>query len=163
MSDVRHQIAEDPAPQPKVTTRIRHFSDLMVGQKAYQLALDVIALTKQWPGEERFALTDQVRRSSRSISTNIAEAWGKRRDGAHFVSKLSDADTELHETENWLLFAEAHGYITRKVLRSLVDRLQEIGRMLGSMMANPTSFLLKPPSSGFLRADLWPLTSGFFS
>ena len=154
MRDGGQQVAEDSALPPRVTTRIRHFTDLIVWQKAYQLALDIFAFTKRWPSEERYALTDQVRRSSRSISTNIAEAWGKRRYEAHFVSKLSDADTELHETENWLLFAEAHEYITAQTLRSSVDRLQEIGRMLGGMMGNPAPFVLKTPFSISPNSDV---------
>jgi four helix bundle protein len=94
-------------------------------------------------------LTDQVRRSSRSVGANIAEAWGKRRYEAHFVSKLSDADAELHETEHWLRFAQAHGYITPAELKEMTSLLDEVGRMLGSMMSRPAPFVLaskKAPS-----------------
>jgi four helix bundle protein len=121
---------------------IRHFSDLIVWQKAFAAALKVYEASKAWPKEERYALTDQIRRSSRSVGANIAEAWGKRRYEAHFISKLSDADAELHETENWLRFALAHGYITAPECREMTGLLDEVGRMLGSMMANPTPFLL---------------------
>ena len=121
---------------------IRHFSDLIVWQKAFDLGLKVYEASKIWPKEERYSLTDQVRRSSRSISANIAEAWGKRRYEAHFVSKLTDADAELHETENWLRFALAHGYITEADFKMMTGLLDEVGRMLGSMMARPGSFLL---------------------
>jgi four helix bundle protein len=128
---------------------IRHFSDLIVWQKSFELGAKVFAASKAWPKEEKYALTDQVRRSSRSVGANIAEAWGKRRYEAHFISKLSDADAELHETEHWLRFAHPHEYITETELRQLTGVLDEIGRMLGSMMAKPGRFLLgreKAPS-----------------
>jgi four helix bundle protein len=128
---------------------IRHFSDLIVWQKSYDLGLKVFAATKSWPKEEKYALIDQVRRSSRSVGANIAEAWGKRRHEAHFISKLSDADAELHETEHWLRFACGHGYITADTLKEITDLRDEVGRMLGSMMAKPEPFLLirnKAPS-----------------
>ena len=150
MSDVRNRPTSE-SEVPRGTSRIRHFTDLIVWQKAFQLGVDVFALSRNWPPEERFSLTDQVRRSARSVSGNIAEAWGKRRYEAHFVSKLTDSDTELQETENWLLFAETHGYITKDQLKVSRDAVQEIGRMLGSIMANPTPFLLKAPCS---RANL---------
>lgn len=117
---------------------IRHFSDLIVWQKAFDLGLKVFAATKTWPKEEKYALIDQVRRSSRSVGANISEAWGKR----HFISKLSDADAELHETEHWLRYALAHGYITAEELQVMTGLLDEVGRMLGSMMAKPAPFLL---------------------
>ena len=109
----------------------RHFTDLVVWQKAYGLGLGVFTKSQGWPREERYALTDQVRRSSRSVSSNIAEAWGKRRYEAHFVSKLSDADTELLETENWLMFARDHGYLPSVDFDGLHQTMREVGRMLG--------------------------------
>lgn len=123
---------------------IRHFSDLIVWRKSFDLGLKVFAATKSWPKEEKYALIDQVRRSSRSVGANIAEAWGKRRYEAHFISKLSDADTELHETEHWLRCALAHEYMTLDELSTMTGLLDEVGRMLGSMMAKPESFLLRP-------------------
>ena len=128
---------------------IRHFSDLIVWQKAFSLGLRVYEASRSWPKEEKYALTDQVRRSSRSVGANIAEAWGKRRYEAHFVSKLTDADAELHETEHWLRYAVAHGYLESAELVTMTALITEIGRMLGSMMAKPASFLLhreKAPS-----------------
>ncbi len=101
-------------------------------------------LSKTWPIEERYALTDQVRRSSRSIGANLAEAWGKRRYEAAFVAKLTDADAEAHETEHWLINAQAHGYITVNELTHLRSLLDEVGQMLGSMIARPESFITKP-------------------
>jgi four helix bundle protein len=122
---------------------IRHFSDLIVWRKAFDLGLLVFQRSKRWPGEEKYSLTDQVRRSSRSVAANIAEAWGKRRYEAHFVSKLSDADTELLETETWLLFARDHGYLSPEDFTALHDLMREIGRILGSIMAHPEPFLLR--------------------
>jgi four helix bundle protein len=122
---------------------INHFSDLIVYQKAFALSMRIFELSKNWPTEERYALTDQVRRSSRSVGANIAEAWAKRRYGAHFVSKLSDSDAELHETEHWLMCALKHGYLTRDNFTSLSAELTEVGKMLGSMIRKPDSFLIK--------------------
>jgi four helix bundle protein len=133
MSDGKSQ---SPAP-------IRHFTDLIVWQKAHTVALAVFRLSKAWPVEERYALTDQVRRSSRSVGANISEAWGKRRYEPAFVAKLVDADGEAHETEHWLINAEAHDYISATELAELRSRLDEVGRMLGAMINNPTSFIAK--------------------
>jgi four helix bundle protein len=135
MSDDRNQFK--PAA-------IRHFTDLVVWRKAQEMSLVVFMLSKTWPKEERYALTDQVRRSSRSIGANLAEAWGKRRYEAAFVAKLTDADAEAHETEHWLINAQAHGYITADDLNHLRSLLAEVGRMLGSMITHPESFITKP-------------------
>ena len=125
------------------TSAIRHFTDLIVWQKAHAVALKVFELSVTWPRDERYALTDQVRRSSRSVGGNIAEAWGKRRYEASFVAKLVDADAEAHETEHWLINAEAHGYISSEQLSGLRSRLSEVGRMLGSMINKPAPFVAK--------------------
>jgi four helix bundle protein len=122
---------------------IRHFTDLIVWQKAHQMALQVFRLSKTWPAEERYSLIDQARRASRSVGANIAEAWGKRRYEAAFVAKLVDADGEAHETEHWLINAEAHGYISQAQLTELRSLLAEVGRMLGSMINQPASFVAK--------------------
>lgn len=124
-------------------TPIRHFTDLIVWQRAHGAALEIFRLSKNWPSEERYALTDQVRRSSRSVGANLAEAWGKRRYEAAFVAKLVDADAEAHETEHWLINAEAHGYLAAAQLTALRSQLAEVGRMLGSMINNPASFLAR--------------------
>lgn len=121
---------------------IRHFDELIVWQKAFDLGLQIFQQSKNWPRDERYALIDQARRSARSVSANIAEAWGKRRYEAHFVSKLSDADTELLETENWLMFAKEHGYLAAGDFNNLHALMRETGRMLGSVMKNPKPFLL---------------------
>jgi four helix bundle protein len=132
-----------PETRIQRTAPIRHFTDLVVWQKAFELGLRVFELSKAWPREERHALTDQVRRSSRSVSANIAEAWGQRRYEAHFISKLTDADGELLETENWLLFAKSHGYLIAKDFDELHGLMREVGPMLGSIMRNPEPFLLR--------------------
>lgn len=135
--------SQEPEAEDQRRPAIRHFTDLVVWQKAFDLGLRVFACSKAWPNEERYALTDQVRRSSRSVSANISEAWGKRRYQAHFVSKLSDSDTELLETENWLLFAKAHGYLAVADFDALYALMREIGRMLGSIIQIPAPFLLR--------------------
>lgn len=84
---------------------VQNYTELKVYQLAFTSAMRIYELSKKWPTEEKYSLTDQIRRSSRSVCGNIAEAWRKRRYPAHFVSKLSDADTEAAETEVWLDFA----------------------------------------------------------
>lgn len=122
---------------------ISHFTELKVYLKACDLAAQVFVISKRWPSEERYSLTDQIRRAARSVGANLSEAWGKRRYEAHFVSKLTDADGENHEIEHWLLTAARDGYITQSEFDQLLDQKREVGRMLGSMIQNPAPFLLK--------------------
>lgn len=122
---------------------IRHVTDLVVWQKAFGMGCRIFELSKPWPVEERYALIDQIRRSARSVSSNICEAWAKRRYEAHFVSKLTDADGELQESENWLRFACAHGYIDQSTFDTHDALIREVGRMLGSMIQNPGPFILR--------------------
>jgi four helix bundle protein len=147
MSEARGQWPDAGRWKPEAGGRasapIRHFTDFVVWQKAYELGRRVFELSKSWPGDAKYALTDQVRRSSRSVSANIAEAWGKRRYEAHFVCKLSDSDPELLETENWLMFAKEHGYLPSGNFDTLHTLMREIGRMLGSIMSKPEPFLLR--------------------
>lgn len=151
MPEARGQIPEAGSQRSEVggktSAPIRHFNDLVVWQKAFELGRQVFKLSKDWPREEKYALTDQARRSSRSVSANIAEAWGKRRYEAHFVSKLSDSDTELLETENWLMFARDHGYLASTDFDAVYVLMREIGRMLGSIMSKPEPFLLRDARS----------------
>ncbi len=100
----------------------------------------IFEVTKGFPKEERYALTDQLRRSSRSVCTNIGEAWRKRRYPAHFVSKLSDADAEATETMIWLDFAGDCNYLQDQDHTSLRSKYDEIGKMLGAMISNPEKF-----------------------
>lgn len=108
---------------------------------AYRLANDIFAISKRFPAEEKYALTSQVRRSSRSVCLNLREAWAKRRYEAHFVSKLTDCDGENSETDSSLDFALSAGYISTEEHRTLTSACAEIGRMLGSMINKPQPFL----------------------
>ena len=114
--------------------KARHFAELRVYRAAFDLQQAIFALTRTFPKEERYALTDQVRRSSRSVGADIAEAWQKRRYEPHFVSKLSDADAELAETEHWLRTARSCGYFGDDELSTLEVRSRAVGRMLGTVM-----------------------------
>ena len=121
--------------------QINSAKDLNVYKAAYELAMRVFALSKRFPPEEKFALTSQIRRSSRSICLNLREAWAKRRYEAHFISKLTDCDGENGETDSSLDFAKDCGYITSEQHAELVALSHEVGRMLGSMIKNPSPFL----------------------
>ena len=124
----------------KMVRRIESFRDLEVYKKAFALQQDIFELTKLFPKEELYSLTNQMRRASRSVGSNIAEAWQKRRYVQHFVSKLSDSDGEQAETQHWLDTSLACGYIIRDEHDLLVESYKEVGRMLGSMMFNPEPF-----------------------
>ena len=121
--------------------KIESAKDLEVYQMAYAFAMEIFHLSKIFPSEEKFALTSQIRRSSRSISMNLREAWAKRRYEAHFVSKLTDCDGEANETDTSLDFAKDCGYITSAQHTALVRLCDSIRRMLGAMLKNPKPFL----------------------
>ncbi len=116
---------------------IRSFRELRVYQRAYQAALRVYEFSKRFPAEERFSLTDQIRRSSRSVCANIGEGWRKRRYEKSFVFKLSDADGEACETTIWLDFAQDHGFITKEEHEELTDVYDHIEAELTNMMTSP--------------------------
>ena len=120
--------------------RISSFKDLRVYKLVFELQQEVFETSKQFPVEERYALTDQVRRSSRSIGANLSEAWQKRRYLAHFVSKLTDADGEQAETQHWLDTALACNYVSEQKSKVLLEKCSRIGQMLGTMMAKPEKF-----------------------
>lgn len=122
--------------------RIESAKDLSVYKLAYELAMDIFKITKKFPSEEKYALTSQIRRSSRSTCLNLREAWAKRRYEAHFLSKLTDCDGENAETESALDFAKECGYITREQHKAMTNTCAEIGRMLGGMMKKSDSFLI---------------------
>ena len=124
------------------SVRIESAKDLKVYQLAYKLAMEIFELTKQFPAEEKFALTSQIRRSSRSTCLNLREAWAKRRYEAHFLSKLTDCDGENSETESAIDFAKDCNYITPEQHRHLTSDCLEVGRMLGGMMKKADSFLI---------------------
>ena len=126
---------------------VKSFRDLHVYKLARQLAKELFELSRNFPHEERFSLTDQVRRSSRSVGGQIAEAWAKRRYVAHFVSKLTDADGEQQETQHWLGTAHECKYITGELEESLLSRYAELGKMLQSMIDKADSFCGPKPSS----------------
>jgi len=110
------------------------FRDLVVYKNARKLAKSIFELTKSFPKEEMYSLTDQVRRSSRSIGAQIAEAWAKRRYKKHFISKLTDADGEQQETQHWIETAEDCRYLSLEQTQKLNSSLSEIGRMINSMI-----------------------------
>jgi four helix bundle protein len=120
--------------------QILSFRDLRVYQKAFNLQQAVFQISKNWPREEKFSLTDQVRRASRSIGANLAESWAKRDYPAHFMSKLTDADGELQETSHWLSTAAACEYITTDEHVKLQTCIEEIGKKPGKMMSMPEKF-----------------------
>ena len=122
---------------------IRSFRDLRVYQEMFALQQDIFVATKHWPLEEKFSLTDQVRRSSRSMGANVTEAWAKRRYSDHFVSTLTDADGEVQETSHWLASAVACAYLTSAQHGAFQARLDSIGGKLGKMMSKPESFMPK--------------------
>ena len=123
--------------------QINSAKDLKVYQEAYALAMEIFELSKQWPPEERYSLTDQIRRSSRSVCSNLREAWSKRRYEAHFIMKLTDCDGENSETDTWLDFAKDCGCLARGDYDRLIERCRSVGKMLGSMLKNPDAFLLR--------------------
>ena len=124
---------------------IRHFRDLDVYQNALATGLRVYELSKKFPVEERYALTDQIRRSSRSACANIAEAWRKRRYEAAFVSKLSDAETEAAETQVHAEFAFHHGYLSREEFLKVDDAYEKIIGQLVKMIDQPQKWLIRQP------------------
>jgi len=116
------------------------FRELIVYRKARDVAKEIFEISRRFPREETYALTDQVRRASRSVGAQIAEAWGKRRYEKHFVSKLTDADGEQYETQHWVETALDCGYLTREEATRLNDGLTQIGRMLNGMIEKSASF-----------------------
>lgn len=115
--------------------------DLKVYQLAYKLAMDIFNSSRSFPKEERYSLTDQICRSSRSVAANIAEGFRKRQYPKMFVSKLADADGEAAETQVWLDFARDCQYMSPKLHDELVKGYEEAGRMLGTMMSMPEKFM----------------------
>jgi four helix bundle protein len=122
--------------------RIRKHTELEVYKKAQDVAMTIFQVSKEFPKEEMYSLTDQIRRSSRSVCANLAEAWRKRRYEAAFVAKLSDAESEAAETQVWLEFAVKCGYLDRKQGTLLYRTYDEILSMLVAMIHKPESWLL---------------------
>ncbi len=126
--------------------KIETAKDLRVYQKAYALAMELFELSKKFPKQERFALTDQIRRSSRSVCANLRESWAKRRYPAHFISKLTDCDGENSETYTWLEIAMGCGYLSAEQHKRLAEQCSIIGSMLGKMINNPDPFIIQTES-----------------
>ena len=116
------------------------FRDLIVYQKSYKVAMEIFEITKTYPKEEKYLLIDQIRRSSRSIPSNIAEAWVKRKYPKSFVSKLLDSLAEESETEVWIDMSQDCKYIEDQLHNNLLERYQEVAKMLNSMINTPDKF-----------------------
>jgi len=125
---------------------IRHFRELEVYQLAMETAMKIFEESKFFPNEEKYSLTDQMRRSSRSVCANIAEGWRKRRYPNAFVSKLSDADSEAAETQVWLEFALKCGYLKQHLFDELTKAYDHIMGKLVNMMARPEQWRIKSRS-----------------
>ena len=132
------------------------FWELRVYQRTRELQGQVFKMSKTFPTDEKFSLTDQMRRAARSIGAQIAEAWGKREYIKHFQSKLSDAISENNETQHWIISAVDDGYLTPEVSRPVFQLSLEVGRMLHTMIeradefcSTPDSFKLREPSPEF--------------
>lgn len=118
----------------------RGYKDLKAYQKAYELALQVHDVSKKFPNDEKYSLVDQIRRSSRSVAANLAEAWKKRRYEKAFISKLIDCSGEAGETEVWLDFSKDFGYIDEEISQQLLNGYDEVGRMLTGMIDKAGKF-----------------------
>lgn len=117
-----------------------HYKDLLAYQKGYMLAIKIYHVSKKFPMDEIFSLTDQIRRSSRSVCTNLAEAYKRRRYKDYFVSKLNDAETENTETEVWLDFSKDCSYLNMAEYEELIALNNEVGKLVWYMVTNPDKF-----------------------
>ncbi|MBI2966453.1 MAG: four helix bundle protein [Bacteroidetes bacterium] len=122
---------------------VESFRDLEVYKLSRQLAREIFEISKHFPKEEMYSLTDQIRRSSRSVGAQIAEAWAKRNYEKHFINKLTDSDGEQLETQHWLEVSLDCSYITNEVVADLLKKYETIGKMLSSMMKKSKSFCKK--------------------
>lgn len=116
------------------------FQDLLAYQKSFSLAMAIFEVTKTFPKEETYSLTDQIRRSSRSVAANIAEAYRKRNYPKNFYSKLTDCDAENSETQVWLEFALNCNYININTFTDLTNQSEEVGKLINYMILNPKKF-----------------------
>lgn len=123
---------------------VKNFRELEVYILAKKLSKDIFEITRGFPKEETYSLIDQIRRSSRSIGAQIAEAWAKRRYEKHFISKLTDADGEQLETQHWIETALDCSYITKEKTNYLLDEYSRIGKMLSTMISKSSTFCNKP-------------------
>ena len=116
------------------------FRELLAYQKGFRLSMEIFNVSKSFPPDEKYSLTDQIRRSSRSVCANIAEAYRKRRYANHFISKLTDSDAENSETNVWLEFAYNCEYISEETYANLTEKNIEIGKLINYMINNPDKF-----------------------
>ena len=123
--------------------RYSGYRDLKVFKLSYRLAMDIFEITKTFPKEEKYSLVDQMRRSSRSVPTNIAEAWQKRLYPKMFISKAIDAAGEAGETEVWLNFSKDARYMTREKYAQFISGYDEVNRMLYGMISKPEKFSIR--------------------
>lgn len=122
---------------------VSNFKELIVYQKAHKLAMEIYELSSKFPKEEKYSLTDQIRRSSRSVSTNIAESWAKRLYRKAFINKLTDSLGEEFETEDWLDYSRDCKYISASEYEQMISNYDEVRKMLISMINNPEKWCLK--------------------
>ena len=115
-------------------------NNLLAYRKSFDLAIGIYEISKNFPKDEKYSLTDQIRRSSRAVSANLAEAYCKRRYEAHFISKLSDSDMENTETQVWLNFALKCKYMSENIYNELLEESKSVGRLLDYMIHNPSKF-----------------------
>jgi four helix bundle protein len=132
-------------------TTVKNFRDLRVYQAARSASLEIFVLSKKFPPEEKYSLTDQIRRAARSVSANIAEGWKKRRYPASFVSKLTDADSEAGEVQSWLDSCLDCDYITRQEFEDLDETYRRIGAQLNSMIQRPHQWCDRQASRNKVR------------
>jgi len=118
-----------------------HHKELFAYKKAYELAMKIFIISKRFPAEEKFSLTDQIRKSSRSVCANIAESFRRKRYKDYFISKLNDAETENAETEVWLDFSKDCGYINQGEFEELISINTEVGKLIWYMINNPEKFI----------------------
>ena len=116
------------------------FKELLAYKKSFDLAMCIFEVTKSFPKDESYSLTNQIRRSSRSVVVNIAEAYRKRLYRKHFISKLTDSDSENAETQVWLTFACACNYVDKNTLNMLMGKSLEVGKLIHHMIQNPEKF-----------------------
>ncbi|WP_026952316.1 four helix bundle protein [Algoriphagus mannitolivorans] len=116
------------------------FRQMKVFKLGFDLAMEIFQISKSFPKEERYSLIDQIRRSSRSVCANLGESFRKKRYPKYFISKITDADMENSETQVWLLFACTCGYIYHQQYELLIQKSEEIGRLLGHIINNPEKY-----------------------
>ena len=122
---------------------VKSYRELEVYKLAREVAREIFTITKGFPVEERYSLTDQIRRSSRSVGAQISESWGKRKYEPHFISKLTDADSEQLETQHWIEVSEECEYIDSDSAKSLLQKCESIGKMIQSMISKSSYFCKK--------------------